>query len=198
MTPARAGCAVALWLLPALACAHGWGGTNTPLYDGLLHLLLNPAFDLPVAGVALLASRGGRDGLALAQLVLAAGVIAGAAVVGAGYVWGGAVLVSRLLIIVAGLLVAAAVPLSRVAINAIVLLCGFLTGHELLSSEPPAGNPYWFSLGAVLGAMVLQGAVGALTLVMRAPWTVIAIRIAGSWIAAIGIIYAGFLFIPAR
>jgi hypothetical protein len=148
MRAARACATGLLLLLPALACAHGWGGKNTPLYDGILHVLLNPSFILPIAGVALLASRGGRELLALAQ------------------------------------------P----AVLTMVLLGGALTGHELLGSEPPAGNPLWFCSGVVLGAMVLQGGVGGLTLLARAPWGTVAVRIAGSWIAAIGIIYAGFLF----
>jgi len=50
----------------------------------------------------------------------------------------------------------------------------------------------------VLGAMVLQGGTGGLTLLSSAPWSRIAVRIAGSWIAAIGIIYAGFLLMQVK
>jgi hypothetical protein len=80
----------------------------------------------------------------------------------------------------------------------VVMLAGALTGHELMVSEPLAGSAFWFCLGAVLGAMVLQGGVGGLTLLSSAPWTRVAVRVAGSWIAAIGIIYAGFLFMQAK
>lgn len=198
MKPSRVCCAVALYWVPAVTLAHGWGGRNTPLYDGMLHMLLNPAYILPLAGMALLASRGGREWLAQAQLLLATGVAAGAALGSFGLNWSGAVFASRLYIVAAGLLVALAVHLPRQLVLAGVLLGGILAGHELLVSEPPAGNPLWFCLGAMLGAMVLQGGVGGLAMAARAPWALIAVRIAGSWIAATGIIFAGFLLIPAR
>jgi len=194
MRAARACATGLLLLLPALACAHGWGGKNTPLYDGILHVLLNPSFILPIAGVALLASRGGREQLALAQLLLAIGVALGAAIIFIGLNWSAIAVANRLFIVAAGLLVVLDAPLPQPAVLTMVLLGGALTGHELLGSEPPAGNPLWFCSGAVLGAMVLQGGVGGLTLLARAPWGTVAVRIAGSWIAAIGIIYAGFLF----
>jgi len=190
--------AAILWLLPVTVCAHGWGGTNTPVYNGILHVLLNPSFILPIAGVALLASLGGREQLVLAQAGLAGGVAAGAAAVLAGLSWSGVVVANRLLIVAAGLLVALNTVLPRPVVLAVAMMGGALTGHELLVSEPPGDSPLWFSLGAVLGAMVLQGGVGALTLLAHAPWTRVAVRIAGSWIAAVGIIYAGFLLLPAR
>jgi hypothetical protein len=198
MKPIAARGAAALGLLPPVAFAHGWGGTNTPLYDGILHVLLNPAFILPIAGIALLAGRGGRDRLAQAQLVLALGVAAGAflAVLGPG--WSAVALANRLFIVVAGLLVVLDVAWPPAVVLGLVLLGGALTGHELLVSEPPAGNPLRFCAGAMLGAMVLQGGVGGLTLLVRARWAGIAVRVAGSWIAAIGIIYAGFLLLPAK
>jgi urease accessory protein len=197
MTRRTAACAAILLLLPGGVCAHGWGGTNTPLYDGILHVLLNPSFILPVAGAALLASQGGRELLALAQVALAGGVAAGSAVTFIGLSWSGVAVANRLFIVAAGLLVALDARLPRPVVLAVVMLGGGLTGHELLVSEPPAASPVWFCLGAVLGAMVLQGGVGALTLPVNAPWAKVAVRITGSWIAAVGIIYAGFLLMPA-
>lgn len=196
MKPGAACCAAASGLLPAVALAHGWGGRNTPLYDGLLHVLLNPAFILPVAGMALLAGRGGRERLARAQPALALGVAAGAllAVIGPG--WPAVVLANRLFIVVAGLLVVLDAAWPQPFVLGVVLLGGALTGHELLVSEPPAGDTLRFCLGAMLGAMVLQGGVGGLTLLAQQAWARVAVRVAGSWIAAIGIIYAGFLLMP--
>lgn len=195
--PRICGAALLFWV-PAVTYAHGWGGKTTPLYDGLLHMLLNPACILPVAGLALLASRGGREWLAQAQLALAGGVGAGAVISGVGLSWSGVVFANRLYIVAVGLLVALAVVLPRQLVLAGVLLGGILAGHELLVSDPPAGNPYWFCLGAMLGAMVLQGGIGGLALAARTPWAQVAVRIAGSWIAAIGIIFAGFLLLPAK
>jgi hypothetical protein len=156
-------------LLPAVARAHGWGRTNTLLYDGSLHVLLNPAFILPIAGIATLASLGGRERLAQVQLALALGVAAGACLAVLGPGWSAVALANRLFIVVAGLLVVLDAAWLRMAVLVLVLLGDALTGHELLVSEPADGNPLWFCTGAMPDAMVLQGGIGGLTLLARPP-----------------------------
>jgi len=185
--------AAALGGLPVSAQSHSWGGIHAPVLDGFLHLVTSPYFILPITGLALLSSRDGRSGLLQAQLLLAAGVATGAAVTFAGITWSGVVPANRLLIILAGLLVVTEFPLPRVARLVLVLSGGALCGHELLATEAPAGMAFRFSIGAVLGAMLLHGVVAGLALLSSTPWSRIAVRIAGSWIAAIGLMYAGFL-----
>jgi urease accessory protein len=185
-------------LLPLTAQAHGWNGGHSPVFSGFMHVITNPAFILPLAALALLASRGGRRWLLLCQWLIGAGVALGAGAAGAGYAWHGVVIANRVFIILAGLPVAAALPVPGAVVPGIVLVGAMLTGHELLITDPPAGHALLFGCGAVLGAMALHGAVGVATLLSDAAWTRVAVRVAGSWITAIGVIYAGLLFLPHK
>ncbi len=195
---ARRWLATAGFLLPLAAQAHGWGGGHSPVYSGFMHIITNPAYLLPLAAIALLASRGGRRRVLLSQFLVAAGVVLGTGAGLAGFVWHGVIIANRLFLILAGLLVAAALPVPRMVLPGIALGGALLSGHELLVTDPPAGHAVLFYSGAVLGAMAAHGAVGAVTLLSDAPWTRVAVRIAGSWIAAIGVIYAGLLFLPGK
>jgi urease accessory protein len=183
--------------VPLLADAHGWGGKNTPIFDGFMHLATNPFYILPLLAVALFASRGGRAGLAQSQLLVAAAVALGAALALSGLAWTQVAIANRLYVIVTGLLVVLDLRLPRHAAPAVIVTGGLLCGYELLLSEPPAENTLLFCLGVVLGAMTVHGAAGALTLLSQAPWSRVAVRVAGSWITAIGVIYAGFLLLPS-
>ncbi len=162
-----------------------------PVYDGIGHLLLTPEDLVPILALALYSGlRGARAGrLALFILPVAwmagglLGLRAGAAT---------AAPVPALSFVLLGLLVAADLRLSDGAVAALAsglgLVHGFLNGPALAGTGPGALG----LLGIAVVAFVMVALAAALVVSLRAPAARIAVRVAGSWIAAIGLLLLGW------
>jgi len=164
-----------------------------PVYDGIGHLLLTPEDLVPILALALYAGlRGARAGR-LALFVLPAAWLAGG-LAGLGLGRTTAAPVPALSFILLGLLVAADVKLPDGAVAALAgglgLVHGFLNGPALAGTGP--GTLGLFGIAAV--AFVLLALAAALVVSLRAPAARIAVRVAGSWIAAIGLLLLGWAF----
>ena len=182
---------LAALLIPARAEAHLVTTGLGPVYDGIGHLLLTPEDVVPIVALALYAGlRGARAGR-LALFVLPAAWLAGGLL---GLAAGAAVTapVPALSFILLGLLVAADLRLADGAVAALAaglgLVHGFRNGPALAGSGPGALG--LFGIAAV--AFVLVALASALVVSLKAPWARIAVRIAGSWIAAIGLLLLGW------
>jgi hydrogenase/urease accessory protein HupE len=186
--------AVALSLASSLASpaeAHLVTTGLGPVYDGIGHLLLTPEDLVPILALALYAGlKGARAGrLALFVLPLAwvlgglLGLRAGAASTAP---------VPALSFILLGILVAADLKLPNGAVSALAgglgLVHGFLNGPALAGNGPGALG----LLGIAAVAFVLVALAAAFVVSLEAPWTRIAVRVAGSWIAAIGLLLLGW------
>ncbi len=75
---------------------------------------------------------------------------------------------------------------------ALGLLHGYLNGLEVVT----AGIGFVGLLGSIGTLFVLVALAGALVISLRAAWTRIAVRVAGSWIAAIGLLLLGWSLRP--
>ncbi|MGH9869065.1 MAG: HupE/UreJ family protein [Candidatus Polarisedimenticolia bacterium] len=179
----------------ASAAAHLVTTGLGPFYDGVSHLALTPEDLLPVIAVGLLAGlRGpahGRLALLLLPAAWLAGGLAGLAVPGeAGPV---AAIVSFLLL---GGLLAADAPLPprwfAVLTAAVGLLHGALNGAAM--GEARLGVTGLAGIVATVFVIVTLASAGALVVSMKGAWTRIAVRVAGSWIAAIGLLMIGWWF----
>jgi hydrogenase/urease accessory protein HupE len=164
-----------------------------PVYDGIGHLLLTPEDLVPILALALYAGlRGPRAGR-IALFVLPVAWLAGGLL---GLNLGGAPAapVPALSFILLGLLVAADVNLPDGAVAALAgvlgLVHGFLNGPALAGGGPGALG----LLGIAAVAFVLVALAAALVVSLRAPAARIAVRVAGSWIAAIGLLLLGWTF----
>ena len=71
---------------------------------------------------------------------------------------------------------------------ALGLLHGFLNGAGIAT----AGREALALAGIVTAIFVLVALVAALVVSLRAPWARIVVRVAGSWIAAIGLLMLGW------
>ncbi len=161
------------------------------MYDGIGHLLLTPEDVVPIVALALYAGlRGARAGR-LALFVLPAAWTAGGLL---GLAAGAAATAPApaLSFILLGLLVAADLRLADGAVAALAaglgLVHGFWNGPALAGSGPGALG----LLGIAVVAFVLVALAAALAVSLRAPWARIAVRIAGSWVAAIGLLLLGW------
>ena len=193
----RRGLTLSLTLAVTLAAAppahaHLMNTGFGPFYDGLTHLFLTPEDLLPVVALALLAGlRGPRCGRTVLILLPAAWLAASLA----------GLLVARQVNLTAataavtialGALVAAdlPLPLALVAGGAIVLgfFNGGLNGLELAKANDGA----MVALGIVCSLCVVMSLLAGQVASVRAAWARVAVRVAGSWIAAAGLFMLGW------
>lgn len=182
--------ALAALLLAAPASAHlvqtGFGA----FYDGLAHLVLTPADLLSVLGLGLLAGLCGKETARATMFPLALAWLAGC-LVGASFPAGGELAAPcALSVVLCGLLVALRAPLARRAAGALALAVGLLHGYaDGATIRPPDALTL---AGASLCAFVLVTLTAAFVVELREGAARLAVRVAGSWIAAVGLLMLGW------
>ena len=178
-------------LLPSAAVAHlptiGLG----PVYDGVFHLLLSPEDLLPVIALALLCGqRGapyGRRALWLVPLAWFAGGLFGLFVGnnhGAALNW-----VSFLLL---GGLVATNARISLRLLTALAALLGCFHGYLDGAGINRFDDGTYALVGLTLAVFVVVALFASLVVPLRQQWARVAVRVAGSWIAASGLLMLGW------
>jgi len=196
--PLRAGWrlafAVALGVLalPSRADAHLVTTGLGPIYDGIGHVFASPDDLLPVIAMALLAGLNGpvagRWTLFVLPLAWLAGGVAGFAA-GAPVVPVSSPLVTALLL---GALTAADRRLPVWSVAALAAGAGAMHGWLNGAAIAEAGNAPLGLVGIATAIFVLAALLAALVVSLRADWTRIVVRVAGSWIAAIGLLMLGW------
>ena len=193
--PARrfvTGVGLLLMLAPMAVHAHLVSTRFGDFYGGLLHPLVTLQHLVPMLAVGLLAGlqepRTARWILVAMPLGLLCGV--GLAVVLPGV--SAADRVNEVSLVVVGLLVAGALRLPPGVMAAVGWLVGLSHGYGNGLAMTTETTVPLFSLGVVAAGFVLVALVSAATIVLtrRADWLRIAVRAAGSWIAAIGLMVA--------
>jgi hydrogenase/urease accessory protein HupE len=190
----RAGVALCVGVLlrPSDAAAHLVTTGMGPVYDGIGHLLLTPEDLVPVLTLALFAGlRGaapGRRAMFLLPVAWLAGGLIGLRVSATP-----AFPVPAASFMVLGTLVAAdlRLPANGVAVLAVVLglVHGVLNGTALRQGAGGLGL-----LGIMAALFVLVALASAFVVSLERPWTRIAVRVAGSWVAASGLLLLGWAF----
>jgi len=191
---------ILFWLILAItlivapsAQAHLMSTGFGPFYDGLTHLFVTPEDLLPVIALALLAGlRGPRFGRAVLFALPVAWLVGSAA---------GLLLAPQVTLPVAetivtialGALLAADCPLSLAFVASLAILLGLL--HGILNGSELPKTP---SSGQLIAAGVAVALFVAVSLLagqaasVRALWARVAVRVAGSWIVAIGLLMLGW------
>jgi hydrogenase/urease accessory protein HupE len=195
MNRARSCLALAALLLgaPSVALAHLVSSGLGPFYDGALHLLLSPADLLGLLAVTLLAGLRGPMAarwvvVALPTAWFAAGLI--------GLYAGVDFELSRasvLALVGLGVLVAADARLPAGAVATLAGLFGTIHGLANGAALAALGAGPASLLGIAGMAMVLVLLLSAAVVSLRAAWTRVAVRVAGSWVAAVGLLMLGWL-----
>lgn len=181
-----------LLALPGAAQAHLVTSGLGPFYDGALHLLLSPADLLGLLAMALLAGlRGTRSGRLVVMALPAAWLLGG--LVGLGLPVPNLTWLGVASFLVLGLLVAADVKLHPIAVASLATAYGAL--HGLLNGAALAsiGAGPATLLGIALTVLVLVLLTTAAVVPLRALWARVAVRVAGSWVAAVGMLMLGWL-----
>lgn len=190
----------ALIAAPATAHAHLVNTTLGDFYSGMLHPLTGPDDLLPWIALALLAGIQGAARARFLSLVFPLALLAGGglalAVPGLPALPG----LSLALTAFIGLAVAGALAVPMPALILLGAITALVTGYQNGQAITALVDHALGMLGvAAVGYVVMTLLIGMLIAFLRdaAPWRTIAIRAAGSWIAAIGIMVLGLqLFRP--
>ena len=183
---------VTLALAPS-AQAHLMNTGFGPFYDGLTHLFVTPEDLLPVIALALLAGlRGPRFGRAVLFVLPVAWLVGSTA----GLLPAPQFTLAKAEIIVTiglGALLAADRPLPLAFVVGLAILLGLfhgiLNGYEL-AKGPSSGQ--MVTVGVAVGLFVLVSLLAGQAASVRMRWARVAVRVAGSWIAAIGLLMLGW------
>jgi urease accessory protein len=182
---------VIVLLCPSPASAHLNSTGMGPVYDGLLHFFLSPEDIVPVVALALLAGLRGPEYGRRALFLLPATWFVGC-FLGTMFQWAASWPVAAISFLLFGGLVAAN---AQVSLRAMTVLAGLLgLVHGWMNG---AGVTWSISLvgayaGLVAGVFVVVALVSAFVIKLRPPWTRIAVRVAGSWIVATGLLLLGW------
>jgi hydrogenase/urease accessory protein HupE len=183
--------AAMVFLMPDVAAAHLVTTGLGPVYDGIGHLLLTPEDLIPAMAVALYAGlRGkapGRRALFFFPLAWMAGGLFGLMVTGTPIF--PLPILSFLLL---GALIAADLRLPDNIVTTLVIAVGIIHGfYNGIAMEGGPGISGLFGITATL--FVLVAIASAFVISLQAVWARVAVRVTGSWIAAIGLLMFGWL-----
>jgi len=163
-----------------------------PVYDGIGHLVLTPEDWIPVVAVALLAGLRGRASGRRALFLLPAAWLAG----GLGGLATGhglpAAPVPAVSFLVLGTLVAADLRMSPTAVAALAIAFGGVHGWQNGAAEAPSGGGALGLVGVAATIFIVVSLVAAAVVSIEKPWTRVAVRVLGSWIAASGLLLLGW------
>ena len=189
---------VAVAALAAPAHAHlvetGFGA----FYDGIAHLALTVPDLLLVIALALLAGQRGTQAARWTLFVLPTAWLAGGLV--------GAQLPSQpdlsvlttLLFGAVGALVALDAALPAVLVAAFAGIAGLSHGYVNGANLAPGGASFLGLAGVITAVFCVLAILSAQVTTLRAGWTLVVVRVAGSWIAAAGLLMLGWLLRPVR
>jgi hypothetical protein len=155
------------------------------VYDGIGHLLVTPEDLLPVLVLALFAGlRGARSGRRVLYVLPSAWLVGGCV----GLLAHGLPVfpIPALSLLILGTLVAADLRVPPPAVTALVH--GSLNGVAMRQ----AGLGALGLLGLLAALFVLVALVAACVVSLQQQWTRMAIRVAGSWMAALGLLMLGW------
>ena len=163
-----------------------------PIYDGLMHFFMTPEDLVPALALALLAGlRGSSYGRRASFTLPSAWLLGSLLGLSAAATTGSAVLSSFWFLLLGGLVISDA-KLSLGAMTALTALLGLVHGYLNGTGMGQSGFALVALIGLTSGVFVLIVLAAAFVVQLRAQWARIAVRIAGSWIAASGLLMLGW------
>ena len=190
--PALVATAVVLW--PSLAEAHLVTTGLGPLYDGIAHFALTPEDLIPALALSLLVGLRGPSHSRRVLFVLPCTWLL-AAVVGLVTPHTASALPS-ITFVVLGALLAFDARLSLSVSTAVAAALGGIHGYLNGTAVAQAALGLTALVGIAAAVFTLVALASSAVVPLRAAWSRIVIRIAGSWIAAIGLLLLGWSLRP--
>ncbi len=185
--------AIALFslLLPVRAEAHLPSIGLGPVYDGIFHLLLSPEDLIPVIALSLLAGqRGARPSRRVLWVLPLAWFAGGFLGMWLATARGSALTCLSFLLL--GALIATNAKLSVPLTTALAAVLGLFHGYLNGSGINRFNGGVYFLLGLSLTVFVIVALFSSFVIPLRRQWALIVVRVAGSWIAASGLLLLGW------
>jgi len=162
-------------------------------YDGVAHVALTPADLLLVIALALFAGQRGTQAARWTLFALPVAWLTGG-VLGAHLpVQSTFPLLTTLTFGFAGALIAFDLKLHAAAVTVLALVAGLVHGGVNGATMAPGGASLLGLTGAVTAVFCVLAILSAQVTTLQAGWTRVAVRVAGSWIAASGLLMLGWL-----
>ena len=183
--------ASALLLQPSVAAAHLVTTGMGPVYDGIGHLLLTPEDLVPAMAVAIYAGLRGKEPGRLALFFFPlAWLIGGFAGLLVNY--SPTYPLSVLSFLLLGALIAADLRMPANIFTLLAMAIGVM--HGFFNGIAMRGGPGVSGLLGIAAALFVLVSIGSAVVVsLRPTWTRVVVRVAGSWIAAVGLLMLGWL-----
>jgi len=180
-----------LLIWPTHAAAHLVTTGLGQVYDGIGHLVMTPKDLIPALAIAFFAGLRGaapdRRALFILPLAWFAGGILGVVIEDLP-----TFPAAGISFVVLGVLIAADLKLSQKLFTAIVVVVGFV--HGVLNGVAlKEGAGILGLIGIMATLFVIVAIVSAFIPSLKKTWTRIVVRVAGSWVAAIGMLMFGWL-----
>jgi hydrogenase/urease accessory protein HupE len=186
-----AGSGLVLAVCPSGVEAHLVTTGLGPLYDGLSHFALTPEDVMPALALALLAGlRGATHGRRVIFMLPGAWLLGG--VLGLATPGALSPTVTVISVVLLGGLVAVDARLSLGATIVLATLLGVVHGYLNGTTMGQPGLGTVGLLGIVVGVFTLVALAASFVVSLRVAWARIGVRVAGSWIAAIGMLLLGW------
>jgi hypothetical protein len=167
-----------------------------PLCDGISHFAFSPEDVLPVVALAFLVGLRGKVHARSALAVLPPAWFTGGFVAlctTVPFLPALSVLTALLYLAIGGALAAdAAVPVAGCA--ALSVLLGLVRGSADLAGVPAFPRNFVVLLGIAVSVFVVLALAASVTLPLRQVWAIVATRVSGSWLAALGLLLAGWIW----
>jgi len=182
--------ALALGATPAEAHLNSTG--LGPLYDGALHFLASPEDFVPALALALFAGLRGASQARSALFALPAAWLMGGLLGLTEPAANDSAIASAMAFLVLGALVAADAKLPRAVTITLAMVLGLYHGYLNGTGMGSTADAAAAMLGLVAVVFMLVALAAAFVVRLRADWSRIAVRVAGSWIAASGLLLLGW------
>lgn len=179
-------------LLPTGAHAHLVNTGLGPFYDGVSHFALTLEDLVPALALALLAGQHGSRVGRLTLFALPASWLLGGLLGLAVPTVESASVVTTASFLALGGLVAAEARLTTESVTGLAMVVGLIHGYLNGAAMTQAKLGALGVVGIVTTLFVLVALAAAMVVAIRAPWARIAVRVAGSWIVAIGLLVLGW------
>ncbi|MBS0473233.1 MAG: hypothetical protein JSR60_19340 [Proteobacteria bacterium] len=187
--------AAALVLLPEAAQAHLVITGMGPVYDGMLHFGLSPEDYLPIVVLAFFSGLRGSSAARMALGGLVVGWLAGGLV--AMYVTSVSPeltsVATAMLFLVLGGLLASNFAVSARAVGVAGALLGLVRGLADLAGTAFSVPHTLTLIGMTASGFVVFSLAASLTLPLKRAWLIVAARVSGSWLAALGLLLLGWI-----
>jgi len=187
------GLALTFLLLPSRADAHLPSIGLGPVYDGIFHLLLSPEDVIPVIAIALLA---GQKGAAFGRRVLwtvpLSWFVGGFIGMYSAHPRSSALTCISFLVL--GVWLASNLKISLPVLTGMSALLGLFHGYLNGTGVSRFDDGTYFLVGLALTVFVIVAVFSSLVIPLQQQWTRIVVRVAGSWIAATGLLMLGWAF----